>query len=120
MFCTVIAVIAVVPCTPAFANAFRSAWIPAPPPESLPAIESTTGTRRRVMPSSLASQSAHGIAAAGVAAQQAAELELGEADHRLLGALGDVPARAATVSRPSRDGVEQLGEVRLERRSADV
>ena len=47
VFCTVIAVIAVVPCTPARANALRSAWIPAPPPESEPAIESTTGTRRR-------------------------------------------------------------------------
>ena len=40
-----IAVIAVVPCTPQAANAFRSAWIPAPPPESEPAIESTAGRR---------------------------------------------------------------------------
>ena len=46
VFCTVIAVIAVVPCTPARAKALRSAWIPAPPPESEPAIERTTGTRR--------------------------------------------------------------------------
>jgi hypothetical protein len=39
----VIAVIAVVPCTPERANAFRSAWIPAPPPESEPAIDRATG-----------------------------------------------------------------------------
>ena len=46
VFWTVIAVIAVVPWTPARANALRSAWIPAPPPESDPAIERATGTRR--------------------------------------------------------------------------
>src|ERR687898_830695 len=40
------AVIAVIPCTPQRANAFRSAWIPAPPPESEPAIEITAGMRR--------------------------------------------------------------------------
>ena len=43
VFCAVIAVIADVPWTPQRANAFRSAWIPAPPPESEPAIVSTTG-----------------------------------------------------------------------------
>jgi hypothetical protein len=42
----VIAVIAVIPCTPQRANAFRSAWIPAPPPESEPAIERQAGMRR--------------------------------------------------------------------------
>jgi hypothetical protein len=46
VFWTVIAAIAVVPCAPARANAFKSAWIPAPPPESEPAMESTTGTGR--------------------------------------------------------------------------
>ena len=46
VFCAVIAVIAVVPWTPQRANAFRSAWIPAPPPESEPAIERHVGTRR--------------------------------------------------------------------------
>src|SRR5215216_7723597 len=46
VFCAVIAVIAVIPCTPQRANAFRSAWIPAPPPESEPAIEITAGMRR--------------------------------------------------------------------------
>src|SRR5918994_6878599 len=40
------AVIAVIPCTPQRANAFRSAWIPAPPPESEPAIEIAVGIRR--------------------------------------------------------------------------
>ena len=43
VFWAVIAVIAVVPWTPQRANALRSAWIPAPPPESEPAIESATG-----------------------------------------------------------------------------
>src|SRR3954471_5683075 len=37
------AVMAVMPCTPAAANALRSAWMPAPPPESEPAIERTRG-----------------------------------------------------------------------------
>ena len=45
VFCAVIAVIAVVPCTPARAKALRSAWIPAPPPESEPAIDRQTGMR---------------------------------------------------------------------------
>jgi hypothetical protein len=40
----VIAVIAVMPWTPQRANAFRSAWMPAPPPESEPAMERTAGT----------------------------------------------------------------------------
>ncbi len=43
VFCAVIAVIAVIPWTPTRANAFRSAWMPAPPPESEPAIERTAG-----------------------------------------------------------------------------
>ena len=33
-----------VPCTPAAANAFRSAWMPAPPPESDVAIVNARGT----------------------------------------------------------------------------
>src|SRR5436305_5544581 len=36
------------PCTPQAANALRSAWIPAPPPESEPAIDSTRGIRSAV------------------------------------------------------------------------
>ena len=43
VFCAVMAVIALVPKTPCAANVFRSAWIPAPPPESEPAIVITTG-----------------------------------------------------------------------------
>ena len=38
VFWAVSATSAVVPCTPAAANAFRSAWMPAPPPLSEPAI----------------------------------------------------------------------------------
>jgi hypothetical protein len=44
VLCAVIAVIALVPWTPTAAKAFRSAWMPAPPPESEPAIVSTTRT----------------------------------------------------------------------------
>ena len=46
VFCAVNAVIAVIPWTPQRANAFRSAWMPAPPPESEPAIERTAGMSR--------------------------------------------------------------------------
>ncbi len=46
VFWAVSAAIAVIPCTPQRANALRSAWIPAPPPESDPAIDSTAGTGR--------------------------------------------------------------------------
>ena len=38
VFWAVTAVMAQTPCTPCAANVFRSAWMPAPPPESLPAI----------------------------------------------------------------------------------
>ena len=44
VFCAVIAVIAVMPWTPHAANALRSAWMPAPAPESDPAIDSTLGS----------------------------------------------------------------------------
>jgi hypothetical protein len=44
VFCTVIAVTADVPNTPNAWNVFRSAWMPAPPPLSLPAMVSATGT----------------------------------------------------------------------------
>src|SRR5260370_35399273 len=43
VFWAVIAVMAVIPWTPQRANALRSAWIPAPPPESEPAMDSTRG-----------------------------------------------------------------------------
>ena len=48
VFCAVIAVIAVIPWTPQRANAFRSAWMPAPPPESEPAIDRQVGVRGRL------------------------------------------------------------------------
>ena len=44
VFCAVKATIALVPKQPAAAKAFRSAWMPAPPPESEPAIVSARGT----------------------------------------------------------------------------
>ena len=45
VFCAVIAVIAVIPCTPQRAKAFRSACTPAPPPESEPAMLSAVRVR---------------------------------------------------------------------------
>ena len=45
VLCTVIAVIALAPYTPNAANVFRSAWMPAPPLGSLPAIVSAVRIR---------------------------------------------------------------------------
>jgi hypothetical protein len=42
VFCAVMAAMAEVPKTPNWWNVFKSAWIPAPPPESDPAIVSAT------------------------------------------------------------------------------
>ena len=44
VFCAVSATSTLVPWQPAAANAFRSAWMPAPPPESDVAIVSALGT----------------------------------------------------------------------------
>src|SRR5256714_551077 len=44
VFCAVSATMAVMPWQPTAANAFRSAWIPVPPPESEPAIVKQRGT----------------------------------------------------------------------------
>ena len=45
VFCAVSATIALMPWQPRRANAFRSAWMPAPPPESEPAIVRQRGSR---------------------------------------------------------------------------
>ena len=45
VFCAVSAAMADNPCTPCAAKVFRSAWMPAPPPESEPAMVSTDGAR---------------------------------------------------------------------------
>ena len=50
VFWAVSAVIAVMPWTPQRAKALRSAWMPAPPPESEPAIERTAGGVLAAMP----------------------------------------------------------------------
>src|SRR5208283_1451852 len=52
-FCAVMHVTALVPCTPSAANVFKSAWMPAPPPLSEPAIVMATGSfirRGRILP----------------------------------------------------------------------
>ncbi len=43
VFCAVSAVITEAPKTPSAAKVFRSAWMPAPPDESEPAMVSATG-----------------------------------------------------------------------------
>jgi hypothetical protein len=43
VFCAVSAVIALAPYAPSAEKVFRSAWMPAPPPESEPAIVRTLG-----------------------------------------------------------------------------
>ncbi len=59
VFCAVSATMADMPCAPHRANAFRSAWMPAPPPESDDAMVSTLligasgGAGIRLLPSSL-------------------------------------------------------------------
>src|SRR5213076_717758 len=86
VFCTVMAVIAVIPCTPQRAKALRSAWMPAPPPESEPAIDSTAGTGRSgiAVEGSPAAPSRRGqVAAVHRAAHVAEHLELGEPGQRL-------------------------------------
>src|SRR5436853_7654121 len=80
------AVIAVMPWTPQAANALRSAWIPAPPPESEPAIDRTAGTGRSLIAvhGSHARRSCRGqIAAPDGPAHVAEHLELGQPGHRL-------------------------------------
>ena len=49
VFCAVSATIADMPCAPQRAKAFRSAWIPAPPPESDEAIVRARKTQRQLV-----------------------------------------------------------------------
>ena len=131
VFCTVIAVIAVVPCTPARANALRSAWIPAPPPESEPAIERATGTRRRARREDTAAlrdrrlarrptgaratagSRAADIAPSRAAPQEAEQLELGEPGHRRLRLGGRRRERADRVAAVL-DAPQQRAQRRVE------
>ena len=90
VFWAVIAVIAVIPWTRQAANALRSAWIPAPPPESDPAIDRTRGMLVAVGRSSPgevskpAASRQHREPPALLAADVPAELELGERRQPLL------------------------------------
>src|SRR3954454_13074031 len=52
-FCAVTAATTCMPCTPSASIVLRSAWMPAPPPESDPATVSTRGGAGAVMPSTL-------------------------------------------------------------------
>src|SRR5213082_3329237 len=97
------AVIADIPWTPHAANAFRSAWMPAPPPESEPAIERQTGGRVsvmlafRVVARRARASGAHDPPPSRPAADQPLELELREA--------GEDAVDAAAVGRDAADGV---------------
>ena len=119
VFCAVSAVIAVMPWTPQRAKALRSAWMPAPPPESEPAIERTAGgvlahAGRVGRAASPRRSRRPDVAAAEAAADEAAELEVREVREHLLrglrvgGELGEAPAAAL-------DGVEEAAQPRLER-----
>ena len=50
VFCAVKATIALIPWQPAAAKAFRSAWMPAPPPESDEAMVNARGTNQLPSP----------------------------------------------------------------------
>src|SRR4051812_328519 len=140
VFWAVIAVIAVIPCTPTRANAFRSAWMPAPPPESEPAIERTAGTRSAAMYRSLESrivrrrrQSAHVGAQIG-AGEVAEQLQPGERDsrgwtreaggggHRIAGRVAglDRSESGFEVGVESRSGTFDLGAARPQHRVENV
>src|SRR5438874_11153109 len=91
VLCAVTAVLAVVPWTPARANAFRSAWIPAPPPESDPAIARQTCTRSSATAAkdrtwlTIGSSPRHGeVTTARYPPQEPEQLELGERRERRL------------------------------------
>ena len=116
VFCAVSAVIAVIPWTPQRANAFRSAWMPAPPPESEPAIERTAGMRRlhAVQGRRRGSRAPH-VPAAEPAPHQAEQLELGQ---RPRGGWASSIVRASSATRAvaALDCVEQAALGRVERR----
>ena len=89
VFCAVSAVIAVVPWTPQRANAFRSAWIPAPPPESEPAIARQARTRGSAHPSRLFGRARRPVRASSRRARRprrSRAARAGERDRRLAGA----------------------------------
>src|SRR5919197_3202227 len=82
VFCTVIEVTALIPHTPSRANVFRSAWMPAPPPESEPAMVSargTTGSLTEVIPTTRFQRSLRSVGVDGDQAATLADLpDLGE------------------------------------------
>src|SRR5438552_9302517 len=109
----VIAVMALVPCTPQRANAFRSAWIPAPPPESEPAIESTRGVRLFPMGRGYGPPSGAADVAPTDPAHESQQLELGEAgEYRRRS--GRVRGERVGRSLAALDRGEQPGKPRLQ------
>ena len=115
VFCAVSAVIAVIPWTPQRANAFRSAWMPAPPPESEPAIERTAGIGPR-MPCRVGGVRVTSTArtARRTRAAQPEQLQLRQ---RPRGGLGLVhrPRQLGQRPLPALDGVEHPPLARVER-----
>src|SRR5215218_1115083 len=114
------AVTAVAPWTPARANALRSAWIPAPPPESDPAIDRQTGMERgsadtapRIGRRPRSPRRHHHVAPARYAPQAPGELELRERRERRLRLVGRPRERGERVA-PAGHRPQQRREPRLE------
>ena len=109
VFCAVSATIAVMPCAPQRAKALRSAWIPAPPPESDEAMVSTRGITRVHpvgRPAARAGRdrvpAARDAARLGTAARPASTASAIATRHPLrVGGPGDRGGDAARASQPS-------------------
>src|SRR5205085_6655507 len=67
VFCAVSAVMAVMPKQPSAEKVLRSAWMPAPPPESDPAMERRRGYRKAAVGCKGAPSRANGISSEGFA-----------------------------------------------------
>src|ERR671919_958938 len=77
VFWAVSATIALIPWHPAAAKAFRSAWIPAPPPESEPAIVKQRGTRISLPSPALPGSGSTGMISAPDGAPRYGEASIG-------------------------------------------
>src|SRR4051812_31479540 len=114
---------AVIPWTPAAANAFRSAWMPAPPPESEPAIESTRGVwscvsgKNRMLVLGIGGlQGRPGVGADRRAIKVAGELEPRLCGNRFGAAPSELRPSPLAPAAVSLEGREELPEIPVERR----
>src|SRR5262249_3332724 len=115
VLCAVSATIAEVPCTPHAAKALRSAWIPAPPPESEPAIVIATGVRLSpVTRGRLARKRRALVAAAGIATDVAEKLEAGKRNRGVRSGQSALARDRIEVRRPSVHQLQHRGQLRLQ------